>query len=298
MVIKKNHQIRGVTIIRLIYWFLFILAISQLFFSAVAAEEFENNTEKHKVKNSKEAPASQLIKFRARKDNGFLLAADYYYTHKGQAIETSKKAAKNATGGVIVLHDCKTDRSRYKGLSRKIALQGLHTISLDLRGYGESTSEAFSALKVKKQAENIVAYYSDIALLTSYWLGDLLSTYELLRDKVGNNQGIAIVASGCSAPYAVALADKIYVSAFVLISPLMSYVDIDMYKNLMDIPSYFIGARYHLASYETNNELFNWNGDRKSKMQLFKGNKHDQQLIQINQNLDVDIALWLKQVLE
>ena len=50
----------------------------------------------------KEAPVLsnvQEVKFKARADDDFLLVADYY-------------AGEKKSGGVIVLHDCKSDRSR------------------------------------------------------------------------------------------------------------------------------------------------------------------------------------------
>lgn len=226
------------------------------------------------------------VTFKARSDNKFLLAADYYYL--------GKKIDKNKSSGVIVLHDCRSDRSGYTELAKEIANQGMHVLSLDFRGYGGSTATGFSQKTIKKQSKDIISYQNDIALMTSYWSDDLASAYQFLRTKVDKSQGIAIVASGCASSYAVSLAEKIHLRAMVLITPEMSYADKERYKNLIDIPTYFISSAHHLTSYNTTHELFVWNGARNSKMQIFKGDRQNRQLISGKLNLITDIPRWLK----
>jgi len=52
--------------------------------------------------------------------------------------------------GVIVLHDCHSERTKYKTLSTSITQQGLHTLLLDFRGYDNSVDQGYSELTVKK----------------------------------------------------------------------------------------------------------------------------------------------------
>ena len=65
-------------------------------------------------------------------------------------------------------------------------------------------------------------------------------------------------------------------------------------KNLVDIPSYFISSAQHAMSYATAQELFTWNGAAHSKLQVYKGDKLNYQIIKANKYLVYDIALWLK----
>ena len=229
---------------------------------------------------------SAKVAFKAREDHDFLLSADYYYVGKG--------INKDKSPGVIVLHDCRSERGRYSELAKTIAAQGIHVLSLDFRGYGESVATGYSQLEIKKNAKDIVSYQNDIALITSYWADDLFAAYQLLRTKVDKNQGIAVVASGCSASYAVSLAEKAHIKAMVFLTPEMSYADKERYKNLIDTPNYFISSAHHLASYRTAQELFSWNGSSYSKIQVFKGGRRDRQLIKARLNLVSDIAQWLK----
>ncbi len=226
------------------------------------------------------------VEFRARDDHDFLLTADYVFL--------AKKAKAKLMPGVIVLHDCHHQRKDYQKLTMSIAEQGLHTLALDFRGYGQSVADGYSELEVKKNATDIISYQSEVALLTSYWPEDLVAAYNYLRTKVDKSRGISVVAGGCAANYAVALAEKVRLSSLVLITPEMSYADKERYKNLIDIPSYFIGSAHHMASISTAQELFDWNGATRSKMQVFKGDKANYKLIRANQYLVNDIAQWLK----
>ncbi len=223
---------------------------------------------------------AQEVKFKARVDDNFLLAGDYYLGDK-------------KSGGVIVLHDCKSDRSRYRLMANGLSQQGLHTLALDLRGYGDSVSSVYSRENIKKSAKSIVEYQSEMALLTSYWQEDLIAAYKFLQTKVDSNKGIAIVTSGCSSAYGIELAEKIRLNSIVMITPQVTYADKERYKNLVDIPSYFITSSLHANSYHSAHELFSWNGSNKSKMQIFKGERYNYSLVMSKKSLIGDIAHWV-----
>lgn len=223
----------------------------------------------------------RLVQIKARKDNDFLLFADYYLGGK-------------RSGGVIVLHDCNSDRSSYRAVAKSLAQQGLHTLLVDLRGYGDSLSVAYSREEAKKKSSDIVSFQSEMALITANWADDLLTMYQYLSKRIDKSKGVAVVASGCSGAYAVSLAEKIQLNSMVMITPQMTYSDKERYKNLVDIPSYFVTSSHHQGSYETAQELFAWNGAKQSKMQIFKGDRYDSQLISRQKYLANDIALWIK----
>ncbi len=225
--------------------------------------------------------APQLVQIKARADDDFLLFADYYQGGK-------------RSGGVIVLHDCKNDRRAYNAMAKSIAEQGLHTLLVDLRGYGDSLSPEYSREEAKTKSRNIVSYQGEMALITANWADDLLAIHQFLTKKTDKSKGIAVVASGCSGAYVVSLAEKIQLDSMVMITPKMTYSDKERYKNLVDIPSYFITSSHHQDSYETSQELFTWNGAKQSKIQIFKGTYYGKQLISRQRYLVNDIALWLK----
>ena len=266
--------------------YLGIMMVYSLAMPAYAQGVFPEDEVKSAMQAKINLALQYQVKFKARPDHNFLLTADYRFF-------PDKASAKNMPG-VIVLHDCHSQRNNYQSLSTSIAEQGLHTLSLDFRGYGSSVAQGYSKLEVKKHATDIISFQTEIAVLMSYWTEDLLAAYEYLRKKVDKSQGISIVASGCAGAYAVALAEKVHLSSMVLLTPDMSYGDKERYKNLVDIPSYFISSAQHAISYATAQELFAWSGARHSKLQVYKGDKLNYQVIRANKYLVNDIDLWLK----
>jgi len=229
--------------------------------------------------SASETTESQEVKFTAA--DSFMLKGDYF---PGQ-----DKAA-----GVITLHDCEHDRRSYTDLGLLLAENGLHTLAIDFRGYGESISEEFSLQQIKTKTKDIVAYQGELARLNSYWDGDVLSAYHFLRSKVDRSKEVSVVAMGCSAIQAVALAEKMRIGRFVMIAPKMGYVDKERFKNLFDIPVYFIASAHDIETYQTAKELFEWNGDKRSKFQIFKGSRSGYSLLNGGRYLANDIAFWLK----
>ena len=196
-------------------------------------------------------------------------------------------------GGVILLHGCQSDRSDLIAIARVLARQGHHALTIHFRGYGESTSELYSEQNIKRITKDLVAYQNELARYMSYWETDVLAGYHYLRAKVARDQPIAVVAIGCAASQAVALAEKVYVDQFVFVSPKMGFAEKERYKNLLDKPTYFISSAHDVENYLTATELFEWNGDKNSKFQIFKGSRSANSLLRHDEFLAKDIALWL-----
>jgi alpha/beta superfamily hydrolase len=222
-------------------------------------------------------------------DGTLKLVGDYYQ---------GKKIKNKFSGGVLLLHDCNANRSVYKHLASVLSAAGLHVLSLDFRGYGGSQNEAFSQVKIRRAAKNIQAYQAAIAGLNAYWEKDTLAAFNWLRNKVNNRKQIAVVSVGCSASYAVAIAEKMHVNSLVMVTPTMTYSAKERYKNLADSPTYFISAIHQVESYKIAHELFLWSGSRRSKMQTFKDNSIGHILMRHQKGLDEDIARWLQQNLK
>lgn len=210
----------------------------------------------------------------------FSLKADYF-------------AGKKKSDAFLILHDCASDRTTYEAITKQLAEQAFHVLSLDLRGFGRSTSATFSHLDMKKRTKDIISYQQLLAQITSYWEEDVLAAYEFLRNKLDKSANISILASGCSSPFAVSAAEKMHVANMVMLTPKMDYAGKERYKNLTDIPTYFIASVHHIETYRTTKELFEWNGHSRTKLLEFKGDNVDAQLLRQNRTLASSIANWL-----
>ena len=204
-------------------------------------------------------------------------------------------AGRAKNDGFLLLHDCQADRQSLATIANQLNEHEYHVLSLDLRGFGRSVSGEHSHDRVKRTTKDIITYQSKLAQLTAYWEEDVQLAYQYLKDKMDKQNQISILSAGCSTPYAVATAEKFYVANMVLLSPDMDYAAKERYKNLTDIASYFISSVYHVPSYQTSKELYEWNGHPRSTMLLFKGNLAGTQLLKRNKSLSTDIALWLSE---
>ncbi len=261
-----------------------IVIISLMFAMPFLSAQESSTPTKNKLNTNlaSSTTSAQQINFKA--DDDFLLSADYYL---GDILGA----------GVLLLHDCAHSSKSYSLLGELLAKQGINALAIDLRGFGDSESEEFSHQAIKEQVKDIVSYQAEVAMLTSYWEKDVLAAYNYLRNKIGNEQPISIVASGCSVNEAVKLAEKIRINSFVVLSPEMDYMEKEHYKNLIDIPAYFVSSAHHSGSFLTAQELFSWNGDSRSTSQVFKGVSQGHNLLRRNKFLAQNIALWLNETL-
>ena len=259
-----------------------IVALTSLIFTVpfLSAQEsvppFDNQQNTTLVKK---ITAANPVKFAV--DDDFSLSGNFYL-------------GDTLGAGVLLLHDCSHSSKSYSVLGELLAEQGINALAIDFRGYGESTSELFSHKIIKHKVKNIVSYQAEVAMLRSYWEKDVLYAYNYLRSKIGNEQPISIVASGCAVNEAVQIADKMRVNSFVILSPIMDYMEKENYKNLIDIPAYFVSSAHHSDSFLTAQELFSWNGDSRSTTQVFKGVNQGHTLLSRNKFLAKNLATWLR----
>ena len=199
--------------------------------------------------------------------------------------------------GVLLLHDCDHDSRSYENLTQELTQYGIHAFSLDLRGYGNSVSEQFSHANIKLNAKDIETYQTEFVLLSSFWQSDVLAAYQYLRERVAKNRDVAVVSAGCSSAQAIFLAEKMRINSFVMITPVLNYMEKEHFKNLIDIPVYFLGSMHHANTYQTTKELFEWNGDQRSTFKIFKGIRQSHSLLNGKRYLAKDIAIWLNDTL-
>jgi len=262
-----------------------IIFFTLLFSSLLAAQQVPVLTESIADLSETDAESnSSLNQIKFVAGDGFDLSGQYY-------------PGKSDYSAVLLLHDCNHDSSSYEELSLLLSGFGLHVLSLDLRGFGASTSAEFSHQTIKRNAKDIVNYQSEVIRITSFWESDILASYHYLRSKIEKTSDIAVVSSGCSTAQAVSLAANMRVNSFVMLTPMMDYMEREQYKNLIDIPVYFIGSIHHAETYQTTKELFEWNGDKRSTFQTFKGNGFGNYLLRRKRYLANDIAFWLNDIL-
>jgi hypothetical protein len=105
------------------------------------------------------------------------------------------------------------------------------------------------------------------------------------------------VTSGCSSNQAIYLAEKTAIKSIVMLSPELSYGDKEQFKTLADMPIYLISAKHQTEAMLNALELFDWNGDGHSILQVLKGDASSYYLLKHQPYLNEHIATWLHRTL-
>jgi dienelactone hydrolase len=115
---------------------------------------------------AQEAPAPRVVDLTA--SDGTKLKATYF-------------AAAKAGPGVLLLHQCNQRRKNWDELAGRLAAAGIHVMTLDYRGYGESAGTRFLDMPGPERAQ----------LVRDKWPGDVDVAYAYLVAQPGVTRGIA-----------------------------------------------------------------------------------------------------------
>ena len=83
--------------------------------------------------------------------------------------------------GVLLLHQCNRQRAIWNGLAQQLASAGVHVLTLDLRGFGESAGDRYDRLSPAAQVKQRAMWPADIDVAFEY----LVSQPGVTRDVIG-----------------------------------------------------------------------------------------------------------------
>jgi dienelactone hydrolase len=115
---------------------------------------------------AQEAPAPRVVDLTA--SDGTKLKATYF-------------AAAKAGPGVLLLHQCNQQRKNWDELAGRLAAAGIHVMTLDYRGYGESGGTRFLDMPGPERVQ----------MVRDKWPGDVDVAYAYLVAQPGVARGIA-----------------------------------------------------------------------------------------------------------
>jgi dienelactone hydrolase len=124
------------------------------------------------VAASAETAAPRNVDLKAT--DGTKLAATYF-------------AGGKASPGILLLHQCNSERSSWNGLATQLAEKGFHVLTVDYRGYGESGGDRFLEIPPAERTR----------IFNEKWPGDIDTAFAFLRAQPGVD-GKRIGAGGAS----------------------------------------------------------------------------------------------------
>jgi len=227
--------------------------------------------------------AAEIVHFKA--EDGFKLQASYV----SGGIESTK--------AVLMLHQCNRNKDMYASLAKSLAAEGIHSLALDLRGYGGSTNEQY----VKQEAaidtstrEKLIAHYR--SMMENVWPLDVDAAYKTLVKKVGGNN-IAFIGASCGGEQGIKLAKKYQPKSFIFFSAPMNEATVADFEKLNHIPAMIIAAQGDTPTFKSSNEIFLAAKNKATRLFSYKGKGHGEPLFELDSNLEKMMLVWFKEYL-
>ncbi|KGJ86849.1 alpha/beta hydrolase [Colwellia psychrerythraea] len=213
----------------------------------------------------------------------FSLKGDYYQ---------GKTVKQNSTNhAVLMLHQCNYNRTMYNNIGEQLAQRGIHALSIDFRGFGESVNNIFNVKNLRKlpKEERNKAWSN----MSSHWPDDVQLAFDYLTEKVGDQGKVGIIGASCGGSQAITLAEKENISAIGFFSSSQSDKNIARYnKVLATKPTLIIASQDDGRTFTSAGQLFITAKHANSKMISYKGSKHGYPLLDSDKQLAQTIVAW------
>ncbi len=213
----------------------------------------------------------------------FTLKASYY---QAKISEQSK-----INHGVLMLHQCNFNRTMYDDIGKQLAEQGIHALSIDFRGFGESVSEKYSVSKVRElPQEQRRAAWSE---MSAHWPSDVKLAFDYLQAKIAQGGKVGVIGASCGGSQAITLAEKENISAISFFSSAQRDENIERYKvKLANTATLIIAAEEDGRTYTSAQQIFKEAKHASSKMISYKGSEHGYPLLDSDKQLTQTIVAW------
>ena len=188
---------------------------------------------------------------------------------------------------VLLLHMCNTTRRSWDPLAPQLAAAGIHTLSIDYRGFGESGGQRFDAM-APRAAQQVVA---------EKWPGDIDSAYEFLLAQQGVDRTRVGAAGGsCGVNHAVHLARRHpEVRSLVLLAGPLDPEGITFITGTPWLPIFGAAAaddQYDASAPETMRWILALSGNPRNKFSGFKDGRHGTEIFGPHPELPKQIVAW------
>jgi dienelactone hydrolase len=109
-------------------------------------------------------------------------------TADGAKLKATYFAAAKPGPGVLLLHQCNRQRKIWDGLAQQLAAAGINVLTLDYRGYGDSSGDRFDKLPPQEAAQ----------IQAEKWPGDIDTAFQYLVSQPGvTRDAIGVGGASC-----------------------------------------------------------------------------------------------------
>jgi dienelactone hydrolase len=205
----------------------------------------------------------------------------------GTRLKGTYYAAPKPGPAVLLLHMCNTTRTSWEPLGRQLAAAGIHALSIDYRGFGESGGERFDLARAQ-EAQNII---------TTKWPGDIDTAYDFLLAQPGvDRTRIGAAGGSCGVTHAVRLARRHpEIRSLVLLAGGLDADGLTFISQTQWLPIFAAAAaddQYDDDAPGSMRWILAMSGNPRNKFSGFKDGKHGTEIFGPHPELPKEIVAW------
>lgn len=212
--------------------------------------------------------------------------------HDGESAAANLSIAGDGSRAALLLHQCNRDQSMWAPLISALNERGVSTMTVDLRGYGESATASYN---VREHGFDTVVQNvgKDILSINATW-----------RDSTTDAEQRVVVGASCGGGLATRLAvEADDVDALLLFSPSLRSNWLpdparEKLDSTRDVPALAVVAEDDTAAVESIGLVFDRNASPLSQRITYKGDLHGQPLFEFDPLLATVMASWIERVFD
>ncbi len=210
----------------------------------------------------------------------------------GTALKATYYAAAKPGPAVLLLHMCNTTRTSWEPLAPKLAAAGIHTLTMDYRGFGESGGERYDTLPQQDA----------LRMTNEKWPDDIDVAFAFLREQNGVDKSrIGVGGGSCGVTQALHTAERHReVRSLVLLAGPLDPARVSFLARTPSLPIFAAAAADD--QYDANAPaLMQWildiSGNPRNTFSGFKDGKHGTEIFGPHPELPKQIVAWYEETL-
>ena len=206
----------------------------------------------------------------------------------GVKLKVSYYSAGKSGPGVLLMHQCNRERKTWDALAAQLAQVGIHVVTLDYRGYGESGAERYDSLSAQQQTA-----------AQQKWPGDIDTAFKYLLDQAGVDKArIGAGGASCGVNNSVQLARRHpEVKTLVLLSGSTTEDGRTFLQTAAGLPLFVSASEDDGDTLPYMRWLMAFSRHPQNKLVRFKAAGHGTDMFAVQKGLEPMIVEWFNKTL-
>lgn len=205
----------------------------------------------------------------------------------GTVLKATYFPAAKPGPGIVLLHMCNSDRKAWANLGEQLATRGLHTVTMDYRGFGESGGKRYNEVPFAEQQK----------IVQQTWPGDIDAAFNYLLAQTGvDRTRIGAAGASCGVNNAIQFALRHpEVKTLVLLAGSITTPSGGDYLAQSSWMPIFASAAYDDGNaVATMRWVLGFSSNPSNLLRDYKTGGHGTDMFRVHEDLESAIASWFE----